>query len=105
MVTVISLLPSVAYLMVLALAVMFEVYGPAAWFVEETIDGPWGIPLLWLLALGGPIISVIGSLILQLPSDSGQRHGGVVGLIAWVLLLMCLISCLPFPWIFLVAAD
>jgi hypothetical protein len=104
--TIVSLLPAVAYLLILALAVVFEVLGPASWLVRDLLNGTWSIPLLWLLVIGGPIISVIGNLILQLSPEAGRSSStGLIGIIAWILLLLCLTTCLPFPWLFFVGTD
>lgn len=96
--TVVSLLPAVAYLVILMLALL-GVPGPASWLVEGLMAGPWSVPLLWALVIGGPVIGVIGSLILELSQRSGISFGSVCGVIAWILLVLCLVTCVPFPWI------
>ena len=105
LIAIVSLVPAVSYLLILALALIAEVHAPVIWLLGNIFSGPWGIPFLWLLVIGGPVVSVIGNLILQLSPQQGNHHDKVCGVIAWIVLVVCSATCLPFPWIMLVGAD
>lgn len=96
---VVSLLPAAAYFVVLMLALILGAVGPARWLVEHLLDGVWAIPMLWAFVIGGPIVSVISSLILGLSERPGFTVGKVCGVCAWTLLVINLVSCVPFPFI------
>lgn len=96
-----SLLPGTAYFIIMMLA-LFGVPGPARWLVG-ILSGIWSVPLLWALVVGGPLLSAIGSLILSTRHPSNCRLDRVFGGAAAVLLLLNLLSWIPFP--FLLAMD
>ena len=105
-IAIVSLLPAAAYLLLLALTLVLNDSEPARWLLGDMLEGPWAIPLFWLLVVGGPILAVIGNLILQLSPKPGHSGIGVFGLIAWIMLVLCVVTCLPFPWLlFVIAAD
>ncbi|MCP5517705.1 MAG: hypothetical protein H7A45_10680 [Verrucomicrobiales bacterium] len=100
-----GLLPGLFYLGMLALGLVGQL-GPARWTAERLLAGAWGVPMLLLLVIGGPTVSVLASLILGLDDRrSRSRFREVWGTAGWVVLLLSLITLLPFPWLFAVLAD
>jgi hypothetical protein len=91
------LLPGAAYFVILILA-LFGILSPARWLVG-LLSGIWSVPLLWLAVIGGPMLAVIGSLILSTGQRSGRRVDRICGGAAAMLLILNLLSCIPFPFI------
>lgn len=100
-----SIVPATAYLGLLAATLVLNDSQPASWLLGDIVDGQWGIPLFWLVVVGGATLSVIGNLMPQLSPRLGSSSTGVFGVIAWVVLVLCLVTCLPIPWLFFVVAD
>ena len=79
--------------------------GPARWLCDSALAAAWSVPLLLLLSLGGPILSVIATVILQLDSRLSHKGWEVWGMIAWIVLLLSMCTIVPFPLLFMVGAD
>jgi len=95
------LLPAAAYFVILILA-MVGIRSPAGW-LAETLSGSWSVPFLWLVVIGGPLLSSIGTLMLTTTGRPLCRFDRICGWVAVALLFLNLISCVPFP--FILAVD
>jgi hypothetical protein len=104
-ITIVSLVSPSLHLVLLLLAVPFGVSAPAVWVAENLLISGSAITVIWLLLVGGPLVGVIGSLILGLWPQSGLSVGKVCGGIGWTLLLLGMGTCFPVPWILFFAAD
>jgi hypothetical protein len=102
---VLSLLPAGVYLLVSALALVLGVPGPAQWVAEILLTGSGAIPMLWLTVIGGPVLGMVAAMILQLSSGHNARTTNWIGMIAWMLLIACVITCVPLPWLLFLAGD
>jgi hypothetical protein len=96
--TIFSLFPALAYFIILVLGFLFDVRGPARLLVSA-LSGQWSVPLLWLVVIGGPLLGMICSLNLGVVRPSGSKLQRFCGGIAGVLLVLNLVSCIPFPFI------
>jgi hypothetical protein len=103
-VRIVCLVPAIMYLLLLALA-LIGADGMARWLCSWALAGVWSVPMLLLLSLGGPTLSVIASLILRLDSRGSHAGKDIWGMVAWMVLLLSLCTIVPFPWLFMVAAD
>ena len=101
----VSILPSTAYLSLFVLAMFFGITGPAQWLVSLIQDNSWAGPMLLLSVIGGPTSSVVVSLILRLDKQSNNFVSGLSSMITWAVLLLVMITFIPFPWIFVVVPD
>lgn len=97
-VTLVAVLPGVIHFLLLALA-MAGIVDPAVWVAEHLLAGPWSIPMLWLFVIGGPLISVLTSLTLELQQGKACSFGGAWGMFGWAMLILGLVTSLPLPWI------
>jgi hypothetical protein len=97
---ILAVLPSLAHLLVVSLAVL-GVTAPAAWVSSCVLGGPWSVPVLWALVIGGPLLSVIAGLMLELWPGRERHFGRFFGMCSWVMLIIGLVSTLPLPWILL----
>ena len=95
--TLLCLLSGGAYFAILMLALL-GFLPPARW-LAGMLSGTWSVPLLWGVAIGGPLLGVLGSLILSSGHRSAGRFDTFFGGIGVVLLILNLISCVPFPFI------
>ena len=91
------LLPGVAYFIILMLALV-GIVGPARW-LAGMFSGAWSIPLLWVVLIGGPLLSAIGTLILGTGHRIDRRLDRIYGWASVMLLFFNLISLVPFPFI------
>ncbi len=83
----------------------FGITGPAQWLVSLIQDNSWAGPMLLLSVIGGPTSSVVVSLILRLDKQSNNFVSGLSSMITWAVLLLVMITFIPFPWIFVVVPD
>lgn len=103
-VRIVCLIPATMYLLLLALVVV-GVDDLARWLCDSALAAVWSVPMLLLLTIGGPTLSVIASLILRLEGQRGRPSSDTCGVVAWIVLLLSLCTMLPFPWLFLLAGD
>ena len=103
-VRIVGLVPAIMYLLLLALALV-GADALARWVCDSALAGAWSVPILLLLSLGGPTLSVIASLILRLDSQCNAAGKDIWGMVAWMVLVLSLCTIVPFPWLFMVAAD
>jgi hypothetical protein len=92
------MLPAVAHLVILSLA-MGGVIGPAVWISDRLLVGTWSVAVLWAVVIGGPLLSAIAGLTLELWPGETRLLGRACGLFACALLILGLITTVPFPWI------
>lgn len=97
---VLAMLPAMAHLVILSLA-MGGVTSPAVWISNGLLGGPWSVPVLWALVIGGPLLSIVTSLMLELWPGRARQFGRFFGMCSWVMLIIGLVSTLPLPWILL----
>lgn len=93
-----AMLPGLVHLLVLVVA-LAGLVEPAIWISGHLLDGPWSVPLLWTFVIGGPLLSVIASLMLELWPGKTRPVGTAFGMLAWALLIVGLVTTLPLPWI------
>ena len=103
-VRIVCLVPAIMYLLLLALALV-GADGLARWLCDSALAAAWAVPMLLLLSLGGPTLSVIASLILRLDSRCSHAGKDIWGMVAWMVLLLSMCAIVPFPWLFMVAVD
>lgn len=88
--TIATLLPALGYFVISMLVLFSGNFRPMRWLGEWlfTLTGAWSVPILLLLTVGGPTLSVLGSLILGEQSRFGYLLGGVCGGIAVALIVL-----------------
>lgn len=88
--TVAALLPALGYFVISMLGLAFGILRPVRWLMDGlfTVLGAWSIPVLLVLVVGGPTLSVMGSLILGARPRFGYRLSGLCGGIAVGLILL-----------------
>jgi hypothetical protein len=100
-----TVLPALAYFATLTLG-MFGILGPARWLFDALCGPLWFMPLFWLLVIGGPMLSAIGSLMLTERHGTRSRLERGCGWMAIGLLILNIVTCVPIPWfVFLLAGD
>jgi hypothetical protein len=105
-VTIAGLLGPMVHFFVFAIWLVAGVREPATWLAEKVYAAdPLAIPVLWVMVICGPIMGLIGSLILGLWERPGFTIGKLCGAFAWFLLLFGFLSALPGPWILLALED
>lgn len=92
------LVPAVVHFLVLVLAVV-RISQPAVWVSKHIPSTAWAVPLLWLLVLGGPLLSVLFALMFELGQGKSRAFGGKWGMFACAMLIVGLVTSLPMPWI------
>jgi hypothetical protein len=95
---IIAVLPSSGHLLALALALV-GITDPAIWIANKLSVGPWSVPLLWALVIGGPLLSVLMCLTLEVQHGKMGTLGRKIGMLAWAVLIVGLATTLPMPWI------
>jgi hypothetical protein len=94
----VAVVPGIVHLMVLSAGAAGMV-NPAIWISGHLLAGPWSVPLLWILVIGGPLVSVIAGLTLELWRGTTGSVGRACGMFAWAMLIVGLVTTVPFPWI------
>lgn len=97
-VAIVAVLPGMAHLVVVTMGLV-GIVSPAVWISDHLLVGTWSVPVLWTLVIGGPLLSVLARLTLELWEGQTRSAATVLGLIAWVLLIIGLVTTLPLPWI------
>ncbi len=93
-----ALLPGTAHLAILT-AAGAGIVDPAIWISQHLLTGPWSVPVLWTFVIGGPLLSVIAGLTLELDQGRTRMVARAGGWFAWALLIVGLVSTLPLPWL------
>jgi hypothetical protein len=96
--TIAALLPAFGYFVTAMLGLLFDNLRPVRWLAEELSDlaGAWSIPLLLMLAIGGPVLGVMGSLVLGIENRSTARLHSLCGGIAVALVVLNVLLTLFF---------
>ena len=104
-VSIAGLIPGIVYIALLILALGFRIEAPARWIFNLFWEGPFTLGLVWILTIGGPLISVIANLVLQLPPPPKRKRTDNKGMVIWIVLLLCIFTTFPFPWLILLFTD
>ena len=99
MLSIVALLPAVAYSVATLLALTVDSQAPTKWLRDLFEHSPGAIFGIWSVLVGGPTLS----LIIQMSCDDSARSRiqKSLAVLTWLLLLWCLVSTVPFPWFFL----
>ena len=104
-IAVLCLMPAGAYLLLMSVTLALGDPKFASWVLGDIMDGQWSIPLFWLVVIGGPLLSIITTLIVQHSPTRERVRPNLLGIVAWVILVLCLVTCLPWPWLLMVVED
>jgi hypothetical protein len=98
--SILALVPAGAYAVSTVLTLTAGSSAPTEWLRDLFAQSAGAIFVIWAVLLGGPVLSLVANLTLERP---GQRapFQKVCTIIAWMLLLWCLVTTVPFPWFFL----
>lgn len=104
-VAILGLLPGLVHLAILLLAMFLGMRGPAVWIADRLLAGAFSVLLVPTLTIACPLISVIASLTLGLQAERAWSTLRLCGGLAWGLLLVGMVTSIPFPWILVFSAD
>lgn len=99
-IAVIAPFPAILYLCVLGIGAI-GITDPAIWVSNQLFGPTWAPPFLLVFVLGGPVMSIIADLILELRHEKERPPRRVRWLYAFVLLVAGFVTTVPVPWIFL----
>ena len=102
-VMLLSLIPGLAYLLVLVVTFGFGLNQPGRWMMETFSTIPYALNAA--MVIGSPIISIQAHQILQLPPAWKTNLTDTRGLLIWIVTILCICTMFPIPWLLLAFMD